>query len=58
MADLAAHNSALAAAVEEQLTAVQSIVESARATANDMSGIVDGIAELRRISDRQVSVQR
>jgi methyl-accepting chemotaxis protein len=50
MSEIAEHNASLSTAVEEQLAAVRSVVDSARATADEMRTVADGILELQRVS--------
>jgi methyl-accepting chemotaxis protein len=57
MGDIAGHNSALAAALEEQLAAVASIVEAVHATSADIASMTADVADLERIAGEGRVVQ-
>jgi methyl-accepting chemotaxis protein len=50
MDTIAEHNSALAAAIEEQLAALREIVETMLATSADMASMTENVEDLERVS--------
>ena len=53
MDTIAGHNSALSAAIEQQLAAVKDIVGIMQATSADMASVAENVADLDRVSGSQ-----